>query len=192
VGRTLPDRGLIVLTGHFATALVPHARNRALPLFTLLMLSQLPDLLIPLDVMRSGERDLNRLHMTLSHDLVPVAVLSVVVALALQAWKRDAALTFAGTALVVVHWLCDLLSGFSHNVAGPHTAQLGLDLYRSAPAQAFLIEFVFAAGCLAWFFLERNRQHDAVGRWRSVVLCAVILLPIAAMLARAASGHSVF
>lgn len=184
--------GLSVLTGHFASALVPYGRNRTLPLFTLLLLAQLPDLLIPLDVMRSGERNLNDLHMTLSHDLVPIAVMSTIVALALHLWRKTPWLTVAGTALVVVHWLCDLLSGFSHNVAGPNTAQLGLDLYRSAPAQAFMIEFVFAAGCLAWFFLERHRQHDPVGRWRSVVLCAVILLPIAAMLARAASGHAVF
>jgi hypothetical protein len=192
VGRAFAHGRLTVLTGHFATALVPYARNPRLPLFTLLMLSQLPDLLIPLDVMRSGERDLNALQMTLSHDLLPVAVMSIVVAVALHAWRRDTALTVAGTALVVVHWLCDLLSGFSHNVAGPGTASLGLDLYRTAPAQAFLIELVVAAGCLGYFLWKRRQQCDPVRPWRAVVLGAVIVLPIAAMLARALSGAPVF
>lgn len=181
-----------MITGHFATALVPCARDRSLPLFALLLSSQAQDFLIPIDVLRSGQRDLARLEMTFSHDLLPTLVTALVVALFLQFAFRRRKVALVGAALVLLHEACDLLSGFAHNVLGPGTPRFGLDLYRNSPATASVIELVLALGCLGYFLLERRRQSDAVPPAKAVVLCAVILAPILGLLALALSGRPVF
>ena len=181
-----------MLTGHFATALVPYARDRKLPLFTLLLVSQVQDFLIPVDVLASGQRSLARLEMHYSHDLLPVLVIAGLVGLGLHLWFRSRKVTLIGIGLVLFHEVCDLLSGFAHNVNGPDSPRLGFDFYRSAPAMAFAIELALAVACLGYFVLERRRQGDPVPPGKTAVLCAVILVPIVAMLAVALRGRTLF
>lgn len=181
-----------MITGHFATALVPYVRDRKLPLFALLLASQAQDLLIPLDIAVSGQRNFRLLEMTLSHDLVPALVIALVVGIALHLAYRSTKVTAIGIGLVLFHEACDLLSGFAHNVLGPDTPRLGFDFYRSAPATAFIIEFALALVCVGYFLFERRRQGDPVAPVKAAVLCAVIFLPILAMLVRAISGKPVF
>lgn len=181
-----------MITGHFATALVPYARDRRLPLFALLLCSQAQDFLIPLDMAVSGQRNFQLLEMTFSHDLVPVLALALVVGIAMQLAFRSVRVTAIGVCLVLLHEICDLLSGFAHNVFGASTPRMGFDLYRGSPAAAFVIELVLATVCIGYFFFERRRQGDAVTRVKAAVLCAAIFVPIVAMLARALSGRPVF
>lgn len=181
-----------MITGHFATALVPYARDRKLPLFALLLASQVQDFLIPVDVLASGQRNLSRLEMTLSHDLVPALVMATLVGIGLHLWFRSSKVTLVGMGLVLFHEVCDLLSGFAHHVSGPDTPRLGFDFYRTAPARAFAIELALASACLVYFLVERRRQGDPVPRFKMIVLCTIILLPILGMLAMALSGRSIF
>ena len=181
-----------MITGHFATALVPYARDRKLPLFALLLSAQAQDFLIPLDIAVSGQRNFQLLEMTLSHDLTPVLALALVVGILLQLAFRSVKATAVGIGLVLFHEVCDLLSGFAHNVLGPGTPRLGFDFYRSSVATAFLIELALAAACVGYFLFERRRQGDAVTLPKAAVLCAAIFVPTLAMLARALAGRPVF
>ncbi len=181
-----------MITGHFATALVPYARDRKLPLFALLLSSQAQDFLIPLDIAVSGQRNFQLLEMTLSHDLVPALVIALMAGVALQLAFRSAKVTAIGVGLVLFHEVCDMVSGFAHNVLGPDTPRMGFDFYRSAPATALLIELVLALVCVGYFFVKRRDQGDTVAPAKAAVLSVVIFLPILAMLARALSGQPLF
>lgn len=66
-----------VITGHIATAPVPYARDRTLPLVVLLICSQLQDCLIPVDIIASSQRNFGLLEMKWSHDIVPALVLAL-------------------------------------------------------------------------------------------------------------------
>ena len=181
-----------MITGHYATVLVPYAHDRKLPLFVLLLVSQVQDFLIPLDIRLSGQRDFRLLEMTYSHDVVPALLMAAVIGLALQAVYRDRKVSLIGVALVLFHEVCDLLSGFAHNILGPGTQRLGLDLYRTGPAAAYAIELVLAAGCVVYFLTVRRRRGEPVAPGKSVVLCLVILGPVATALGLALAGRSMF
>jgi membrane-bound metal-dependent hydrolase YbcI (DUF457 family) len=180
-----------MITGHYATALVPYARDGKLPLFALLLASQAQDFLIPLDVQLAGQRSLRLLEMTYSHDLVPSLLLAAAVGLVLQLIYRDRKVSLIGVALVVLHEICDLLSGFAHNVFGPGTMRFGFDFYRTGPAIAYSIELLLAVGCLIYFFAVRRRRGDPVAPVKAAVLCLVILGPIAAALGLALAGRTI-
>jgi hypothetical protein len=188
VGSPLATDTAPMITGHFAAALVPYARHPRLPLFLLLLLTQLQDFLIPVDVLREGGADLGRLEMTVSHDLLPVIVLALVIGGILHLGSGDRRVAWVGAGLVLAHEACDFVVGFSHHVFGPQTPRLGLDLYRTSLVTACAIEFVFAAGCIGYFLRARRLDGDPVPPFRAAVLSLAILGPVAVLAVLASHG----
>jgi len=173
-----------VVVGHFATALVAKQQAPRGALAFYLVVSQLPDALwqgfhflgveptLPENPMAASLSSM-QVDMTYSHDLLPTLGWIVSVVLAGRAlfgsWRPG------GTAglLIVVHLLCDAISGHTHHVFGPDSAAIGLGLYATAPYLALVIEGVFTLGVLAW--VARTDAKKAVRRARSTwVVWAVV------------------
>lgn len=169
-----------MITGHFATALLPYAKNKNFPLFTLLLITQIPDFFIPLDIFLSGESDFSKLEMTYSHDIVPVAIMTLLITAIMHWVYKNKALTLWTFSLMVFHEVCDLAAGFAHNIMGLDTMRLGTDFYRTAPLNAYMIEFVLAAVCVGYFLFERKKQNATLSIVKSATLIGIIFVPILA------------
>lgn len=176
-----------MIMGHFATALVPYARNVAVPLWLLLVLTNLPDLLWMalslagveptsppsfLDVSITGMR----VDMLYSHSLLVELGIAALVAAGIYAWRRDARASAWCALLVVAHLVCDWASGFRHELLLRGSPMMGLGLYGSAPYLALLVEAVFAAACVTWFVVERRRAGKPVAPRKQLALYATFVL----------------
>lgn len=168
-----------MVVGHFATAL---AAQRMVPtghIAFYLVISQLPDLLWhafhflglePTGPDNPMAASLDNMHaqMTYSHDLLPTLGWVAVAILAGRAlfggWRPG----WMAGALIVVHALCDAVSGHPHFVFGPDSPQIGLGLYGSAPYIALAIEAVFTLAVMAW--VARADATVGVRRGRSTRL----------------------
>ncbi|MFK7929861.1 MAG: hypothetical protein AB8H79_16830 [Myxococcota bacterium] len=185
-----------MVAGHFATALVAKQQAPAGPLAFYLVISQLPDLLwqlfhfigieptLPLNPMATSLNNM-QVHMTFSHDLLPTVGWFVVAVLAGRAlfgrWRSG----WIAGALVVVHLLCDAVSGHTHHVFGPDSTPIGLGLYASAPYVALGIEAVFTLGVMLWVMwtdaknsVRRSRATLAV--WAVVFAGGMVMLTLSA------------
>lgn len=173
-----------MIGGHFATALVAKQQSPAGPLAFYLVISQLPDLLwhglhflgveatspsnpmlVSLDNMQA--------EMTYSHDLLPTVLWFVVAVLAGRAlfggWRPG----ITAGVLILVHLLCDAVSGHTHHVFGPESPAIGLGLYATAPFVALGIEAIFTASMMAWVFATDakngvRRSRATLGVWAAV------------------------
>lgn len=179
-----------MITGHFTTALVPYADNKKYPLFTLLVLTQVQDFLIPVDMMIQGIglTGLGELEMTLSHDIVPALIFSILAYIGMSLIYKDRKLAFWGAGLVIFHEICDLVSGFSHHVMGESSLQLGTDYYRKNQPMAFLIEALLATVCLGYYVYRRKQQKDPIKMNNLIALVAIIYAPIALSLFLSLNG----
>jgi len=175
-----------MVAGHFATALVARQQAPAGPLAFYLAISQLPDILwhtlhflgiettLPENPMMAS-LDNMQAEMTYSHDLLPTLVWIALVVLAgrglFSSWRAG----LAGGALIVMHGVCDAISGHTHYVFGPDSAAIGLGLYASAPYLAIAIEGVFILGVMAWVFRADARAGVRRSRATLMVWVAVFL-----------------
>ena len=186
-----------MVAGHFATALVAKQRVPRGHLAFYLVISQLPDLLwhlfhftglevtSPANPMQAS-LDTMRVQMTYSHDLLPTVGWVLIAALLGRglygAWRPGVA---AG-ALVVVHAICDALSGHPHHIFGPDSAEIGLGLYQSAPYLALLIEAIFTAAVVG--FVVWSDARAGVRRRRTTCLLYTSPSPRDATLSRMPSS----
>ncbi|MFA8344044.1 MAG: hypothetical protein ACEPO8_13810 [Rhodothermaceae bacterium] len=173
-----------MITGHFTTALVPYAKHKDYPLFYLLLITQIQDLLIPVDLIIQNLTifDLKSLQMTYSHDIIPTLIMSILAGIItyLIYKKKDLALWCFG--LVIFHEVCDLFSGFSHNLFGTHTHSFGFDLYRENTLLAGLIELTLAVACFLFFVWKRKKEELPITNNKLIILTIVIFLPIVSMI----------
>ena len=185
-----------MIIGHFATALVPHARRVGVPLWVLLLCSNLADFLWLALTMAGIEHATPdsmweatcanlEVAMPVSHDLLPTIVLAALVAGAVG-WRygtRRGAV--ACGILVLLHLACDLLCGYEHNLAGPATRAVGLNLYQRSPHVAIVLEAAFGALCVSLYRRERRVRGDALsarglaGLYALFVGGALVWLPTA-------------
>lgn len=185
-----------MVAGHFATALVAKRLAPRGHLAFYLLIAQLPDLIWfllhfagvePTGPANPMVTSLDSMHaeMTYSHDMLPTlgwVALAIVVGRALfGSWRPG----WAGGALIVVHGLCDALSGHPHFVFGPDSLQVGIGLYASAPYLALAVEAVFTGAVMAWVLKTDARAGVAHSRTTLWVWAAVfgggilMLLPTA-------------
>ncbi|MFO0595901.1 MAG: hypothetical protein U0228_11365 [Myxococcaceae bacterium] len=172
--------------GHYATALLPWAKNKGWPLWLLLVCGQFGDLLwLALAVVGveptepSSFLDVSIVNMKVSmlwsHGLVAVLVQAALMgALVFAVWK-DKALAGWAAALVVGHLVCDFLCGWKHEAAGAGSLKLGLGLYE-APVTIFValaLEVAFGAACVWWFVRQREAVGDKLSGRAKGVLYAV-------------------
>ena len=200
-----------MVTGHFATALLPYewARQRAglrqeasaVPFWVFLLASQFLDFLMVGFVAAGIEMltphqlgDLSfagmRADMFVSHDLIPVLGWSAAFGLVVWSATRQRLAAAWCAALVGFHELCDLVVGFKHGVVGEEHPALGMNLYTRAPVAGLLIEAALAAVAVWGFVRLRERAGRPVSRFTQWTLYAVLAggalmsLPVAHVSAR--------
>ena len=119
--------------------------------------------------------------MTYSHDLLPTVAWVVVAILAgrglFGGWRPG----ITAGVLVLVHLVCDAISGHEHHLFGPESPSIGLGLYASAPYVALGIEAVFTAGVMAWVLARdaRNgvrRSTATLAVWAAVFGGGVLMM----------------
>ncbi len=177
-----------MIVGHYATALVARRQHRRLPLWSYLLAAMSLDIVM-ITLVLSGVEQMAPLDpespklaemvidMTYSHDLLAVAGWATVVGLAGWGLARSVVAGLWLGGLVVLHEVCDLLSGFHHFVWGPDSPRVGLGTYTHAPLLAVAIEVAVCVLCTWWFL----RGSDASPK-RVAGLYAVMLLGCAALL----------
>ena len=181
-----------MVVGHYATALVAKERDPKTPLWLLLVAAMLLDFVMSALVLAGIEKmepDPSRtgpmltraiVDMTFSHDIIPVAIWTVIAATFAYAVTSRFAAAFWVAVLVIVHELSDMVSGFGHFILGPDSQPVGLALYSTAPLPAIAIELVFALLCVYWF-----TTRTGLAPWKTIGLYLTVLLGIGAMLPNA-------
>ncbi len=165
-----------MLTGHIAVAIGAHGLRSAVPLWLLVVASQLPDwadAALCIGGIRSSTPGLY------SHALLPVAILAGVTAAAHFVWRRDAAGSLLIAAVVITHVLGDYVTGLKPTWAGGPV--IGLNFY-AMPA----LDFIFEAAVLTAGWLFYQRSFPAARRYSldvAIVLISLLLIQAAADIA---------
>ena len=172
--------------GHFALAL---AARRAAPqtsLGALTIAAQLTDLVWPVLLLLGvehveidpGNTVITPLAFTdypITHSLLGVVVWAALAAGLWFAWRRDRRAALVIGALVLSHWLLDLLThrpDLPLLPGDPH--RVGLGLWNSAAGTVLVEGGLFAAGL--WLYLRATRARDGAGRWGMALYAAVLVL----------------
>jgi hypothetical protein len=182
-----------MIVGHYATALIPHARLKDTPLWLLLLCANLADFAWlalalagleapqPTSILDASFQAI-RVEMRFSHDALPTLLGALAVGVAVYLFRRRAAEALVCAALVAGHLLCDLLAGYPHHLDGASTAQIGLGLYQSAPVAALFIEAAFGAACVATYASLSTKpipRRNLMALYAVFVLGALAWLPTA-------------
>ncbi len=174
-----------MIAGHFATALVAKQQAPKGHLAFYLVISQLPDLLwhlfhflgveptTPANPMNASLQTMHA-QMTYSHDLLPTLGWAMIAMMFGRGLFSSWGPGLAAGVLVIVHALCDALSGYPHNLFGPESHQVGLGLYQNAPFVALALEGVFTAAVMGWVFWSDKRAGVRRSRTTLVVWAMVL------------------
>ncbi len=158
-----------MLTGHVAIAMGAHGLRSSIPLWLLVLASQLPDW-ADAAFCTAGVR--SAVPGAYSHGFVPIGVLAATAGIAWFVKSRSAAGSLIVAAVVITHALGDFVTGMKPT--WPGGPMIGFQLY-SKPMLDFLFESaVIAAG---WLIYRRSfpseRRHS-----RYVLLLILTLLLI--------------
>lgn len=167
--------------GHWAPALAVAARRPAPTIGVLFIAAQLVDwaffglLLAGVEHMRfspgiSVMNPMDLYHMPFTHSLLGAAVIATVFGAAVLAATRNRGAALATGAVVLSHWLLDLLVHVPDLTLAGSPPKLGLSLWNY-PYLEMPIELGITFGAL-WLY-ARNRQPAAARVW---MLAAVLLL----------------
>jgi hypothetical protein len=172
-----------VLAGHLAVALASKKVDRALPLGAAVAASFGLDLLWPLFLLvgiesvqvHPGDTAFTQLAFVSypwSHSLVMSAAwasaATLLGKLAWRSWRLGALLG----ALVLSHWVLDLVVHRPDLPIWPGGQVFGLALWNSIPG-TILVEGSLFAACI-WLYARATRARDATGRWALVGLVGLI------------------
>ncbi len=178
-----------MIVGHYAAALVPYSKLEKRPLWLLLVCANVPEFLwlllallgiepvSPPSLLDATFPNL-QVAMIYSHNLLPGVLQGVIVFGLVQLIYRDRALAIWCGALTVIHVLCDLVVGFTHELLGPDSPVVSLNTYGHAPHLAILIELAFALACIFYFQRSEQRQGRPIPRKRLLALYAVFSIGI--------------
>ena len=171
-----------MIGGHYATALVPYTRlERKAPLWLFLAAAMLMDFvlitLVIAGIETAAPAGESPPDMRYSHDLLPV--LGLAVAAGFIGWLVTRRLIIAiwALALVLLHEIADLFSGYQHNVFGPDSPVLGLNNYMTNPIQALGIEALLIFACLGFYWWSEQRAGRQFATWKAVALFFVLMAP---------------
>jgi hypothetical protein len=178
--------------GHFAAGF---AAKRVVPrvsLAVLFLAAQLADVLWPIFVAVGLETvrispgitavtPLDFVSYPYSHSLVALAIYAFALGTACW-WLLGGRSTFVVVAaLVVSHWVLDVISHRPDMPIYPGGRTYGLSLWNSLPATLIVEIAMFAAG--VWLYATTTRARDGVGRWSFVALVLFLLIAYGANLA---------
>src|SRR5262245_51175960 len=114
-----------MIVGHYATALLPYGRGVKAPLWVFLMAANIADFLWlvliffgvevpePSSMLTATFNNI-RVDMKYSHAVEPTLVMAAAVGLIVGLIFRNMRAAIWAGVLVVLHFVCDLLSGFGH------------------------------------------------------------------------------
>lgn len=169
--------------GHYAPAFVAAASPKSPRLGALFVAAQLVDiaffsfLILGVEQMRLTPQAtvmnaMDLYHMPWTHSLAGAiawgAAFAIVVKLMRGSWIGGA----IGGAVVVSHWLIDLLVHRPDLTLAGNPPALGLGLWNH-PWIEIPLELAFAFGGL-WFFVSRTRAITGAGTWSPIVLAAAM------------------
>ena len=171
--------------GHFAPALVAATHPRAPKLATLFVAGQLIDwvffalLLTGEEKMRvvpgiTAMNPMDLYHMPYTHSLAGSAAWALGFAALVWAWRRDLVSAGIAGAVVLSHWLLDLLVHRPDLTIAGSPPKLGFGLWNH-PAIEMPLELALTFGAL-WFYLARTR-----GPMLTAIVLAAILLALQAV-----------
>lgn len=163
-----------MLAGHYVTALIAHQKYNKGTLLYFLIASQCQDLLWfifhflgleptkPNDVLDGSLLNMS-VDMLYSHDLIPQLAWSLLIFMIGRLIFKSTTIGLVGAVLQLGHSVLDMLSGYPHHIFGEHSHQVGLGLYTSNVYLALIIEAVFCAILLIYFF----RNEEKLGNYRT-------------------------
>lgn len=158
--------------GHVGVALGAFGIRRAVPLWILIVASQLPDwadAAVCLSLRQSSAT-------LLTHSIPAVALLGAAVAIAFWLTSRDVRGAALVLAVVLTHALGDYVTGIKPT--WPNGPMVGLQLYRQ-PALDFVFESAVIA--LGWLLYRRSFPPEKrSSRGVVAVLVALVLIQLAA------------
>jgi membrane-bound metal-dependent hydrolase YbcI (DUF457 family) len=174
-----------VFIGHFGVGLGAKALVPRVSLGSLFLAAQLIDLLWPTLLLLGIERvriepgatvvtPLDFEHYPVSHSLVAVIVWAVAFALVYQLIRKYPRGALVLGALVISHWLLDLVVHRPDLPLYPGSALLGFGLWNSLPATLVVELGIFAVG--VWLYLRTTEAQDRTGKWALWSLLAFLLL----------------
>lgn len=152
-----------MIAGHYATALIADQKFPKGSLLFFLIISQFQDLwwfifhylglepTTPTDVFDATIGNM-AVNMVYSHHLLPQLIWAVVVFLIGKLLFKSTTIGLVALALFVSHFVLDFFSGHGHHLFGEDTAQVGLGLYATNAYLAILIEVIFIAAALWYYF----------------------------------------
>jgi hypothetical protein len=172
--------------GHFGVGFAAKRLAPAVSLGTLFLAAQFIDLLWPTFLQLGIERvriapgitaatPLDFEHYPYTHSLAAVAVWAALFGSAYWLLRRDRRAAWVVAALVVSHWLLDLIVHRPDLPLAPGgVTRVGLGLWSSVPLSLALEAAIFAAGVA--LYLRATRASDAIGRWALSGLLVFLLL----------------
>ena len=110
-----------------------------------------------------------------SHSLVALVVWGVAFGLVYRAITRENGLAFLMiAALVVSHWVLDVVTHRPDMPIYPNGPRVGLSLWNS-PVGTLAVDLVMYAAGL-WMYLRATRARDGVGRWALIAFAGFMLI----------------
>jgi hypothetical protein len=181
-----------MFVGHFAVGFAAKRAAPRLSLGLLFLAAQLADVMWPIFIATGLETvriapgitavtPLDFVSYPYSHSLAALAIWAVALG-ALCRWTAGGRATFAvAAALVVSHWVLDVVMHRPDLPIYPGGAKYGLSMWNSMPATVLVELAMFAAGVIV--YAKATRPRNAVGRWSLVALVLFLLIAYAGNLA---------
>jgi hypothetical protein len=171
--------------GHYAAALLAKRAVPAASLGALVAAAQLPDLVWPMFLLLGWERveiapgataftPLAFVHYPWSHSLLLVVLWALAAATVARVRRRPLAVGAVIGALVVSHWVLDVLTHRPDLPLYPGGPLVGFGLWRSVPG-TLLVELVMFLGA-AWLSLRTVLRPERVGGLGLGAFLATLLL----------------
>jgi len=180
--------------GHFGLAFAAKRAAPRAPLAVLFAAAQLADLLWPvflvvglesvrIDPGNTAVTPLDFVSYPFSHSLLMLVVYAAIAAGLCLMVTRDRRTAPVVAALVVSHWVLDVVTHRPDMPLYPGGPKLGFGLWHSIAATVAVEVPLYAAG--VWLYLESTRARDGVGRWGTAALVAFLGVAYAANFAGA-------
>lgn len=158
-----------MIAAHYATALIAHQKFPKGTLLFFLIISQFQDVLwfllhylgleptTPTDVFDATISNM-AVTMVYSHHVVPQLIWAIVVFILGKFLFKSTTIGLVALTLFIGHFVLDFFSGHAHYVFGEDTHQVGLGLYATNAYLAILIEAIFIAAALWYYFLTETKM----------------------------------
>jgi hypothetical protein len=182
-----------VFLGHFGLALAAKRVAPAASLGTTVLAAQFADALWPLFALAGIEQvridpgitrvtPLDFVHYPYSHSLAADVGWAALFGIVYTCWRKDGRTAMWLAALVVSHWVLDVIAHRPDLPLWLRGPKVGLGLWNSLPA-TLVVEFALFAGG-AWLYVRATRARDRLG----TVLIAAFIATLAVLYLAAVFG----